>query len=123
MLLTRHIWAGFGFLALALGVVGIFLPLLPTTPFLLLAAFCFSRSSERLHIWLVTHPRFGPIITNWNENGAIDRRSKIIAVFMMAAAFGLSVYMQLPAWVLMAQGVVLALVALFILSRPDGPRS
>lgn len=115
----RIIWLTLGLLSVALGIVGIFLPLLPTTPFLLLAAFCFSRSSERLHTWLVTHPTLGPHIIAWNERGAIPLRAKRLAIVMMAAAFGMSVLLKLPAWVLWTQGAVLLCVATFILTRPS----
>lgn len=115
----RVIWLICGLAAIALGVAGIVLPLLPTTPFLLLAAFCFARSSPRLHDWLLTHPRFGPLIAAWNERGAIPRRAKVLAVSMMAGAFGLSVLLGLPPWVLATQALVLVAVAAFILTRPS----
>ena len=76
-----------GFLAVGLGAVGIVLPLLPTTPFLLLAAFCFARSSERLHDWLINHPTFGPPILDWRDRGAIGRKAKILATASVGAAF------------------------------------
>lgn len=70
--------AGFGLVGLA--TLGIFLPLLPTTPLLLLAAACFANSSEKWHRWLMEHNLFGPILKNWHERRCISRRAKIIAV-------------------------------------------
>ena len=67
----RYLWLSFGFIALALGMAGAVLPLLPTTPFILLAAFCFARSSRRFHNWLLNHRTFGPMIENWRQEGAI----------------------------------------------------
>ena len=63
----RFVWILFGFIALGIGVLGIFLPLVPTVPLVLLAAFCFAKSSERLHKWLTGHKTFGPMISDWNE--------------------------------------------------------
>lgn len=73
-------------LMVGLGIVGIFLPLLPTTPFLLLAVWLFSRSSPRLAKWLMDHPLFGPPLGDWREEGAISRRAKISAVLLMSLA-------------------------------------
>ena len=72
-----------GLLCVGLGVLGIFLPLLPTTVFLLIAAACFARSSDRLYNWLLTHKWFGPYIKNWREHKAITRRTKIIILFVL----------------------------------------
>ena len=80
----RLFWAAAGLLALVTGIVGIFLPLLPTTPFVLLAAFCFSRSSTRLETWLLAHPRFGPLIADWRARHAMPLRAKQLAWAMMA---------------------------------------
>ncbi len=63
----RVFWAVFGLMSLGLGMIGVFLPLLPTVPFILLAAFCFSKSSDRLHGWLTNHSKFGPIIEVWRR--------------------------------------------------------
>lgn len=118
----RILWAGFGGLALVLGLVGVVLPLLPTTPFVLLAAYCFARSSPRLHGWLISHPRLGPMIRDWNEHRAIPPRAKRLAVLAMLAAFALSLGIGLRWEALAAQGLVLIGAASFILTRPDWPR-
>lgn len=112
------LWRAAGFVALGLGILGVPLPLLPTTPFLLLSAFCFARSSPRLHAWLVGHPTFGPPIRDWREHGAISRRAKIMAGVAMAAAFGAAGMFGAPTWLLIIQAVTLCAVAVFIFTRP-----
>lgn len=116
----RWLWGTAGCLALLLGIAGIALPLLPTVPFLLLAAFCFARSSRRLHRWLVDHPRFGPPIREWQRHGAISIRAKRLATLSIGAVFALSIVMALPPALLIVQALVLACVLLFIWTRPHG---
>jgi uncharacterized membrane protein YbaN (DUF454 family) len=118
-MIARPLWAMMGILALALGAVGMFLPFLPTVPFLLAAGFCFGRSSEQLHRWLLAHPVFGPPIHAWNERGAIPRRAKHLASLSIAAAFLMSLLMGFGPIVLAVQAVTLAGVALFVWTRPD----
>lgn len=72
-----------GWISLGLGIAGIFLPVLPTTPFLLLTAFLWLRSSERWHQWLLNHPLFGHLIRDWQERGVIRTKTKVIATVMM----------------------------------------
>ena len=115
----RLLWLFFGLMALGAGLIGVVLPLVPTVPFLLLAAFCFARSSERLHDWLVTHQRLGPSITDWQERGAISKRSKRMATVSIVAVFLLSVVMGLKFALLAIQAVTLGCVLLFIWSRPN----
>ena len=85
-----------GVLFLAIGVVGIVLPLVPTTGPLLLAAFAFARSSDRLHEWLVTHPRLGRFISDFQEGRGIPLRTKVVAVTAMTLAFGYSIIWVVP---------------------------
>ncbi|MGB8622940.1 MAG: YbaN family protein [Paracoccaceae bacterium] len=115
----RLLWLFAGLVSIGLGMVGAVLPLLPTVPFLLLAAFFFARSSERLHNWLLTHPSFGAPIIDWQERGAISRRAKWIASLSMVAAFGISLALGVPPIILLVQAIVLSMVALFIWTRPE----
>lgn len=103
-------WMGGGGLSLVLGVIGIFLPLLPTTPFVLLAAFCFARGSARCEAWLVGHPRFGPMVVKWRANRAVPLRAKQMAWGMMAissiiSALVMPVVPWLPAVCCLAVGL------------------
>ncbi|MCL7465493.1 YbaN family protein [Phaeovulum sp. NW3] len=115
----RFLWLIAGLVCFALGVIGAFLPLLPTVPLMLLAAFCFARSSERLHNWLLSHPRFGPAIIDWSERRSIARPAKWAASVSILAAFALSVALGVGPKILVIQGIVLIAVAVFIWSRPD----
>lgn len=119
----RLIWNIAGFTSFGLGAAGAVLPLLPTVPFMILAAFCFARGSPRFHDWLMAHPSFGPSIHDWRAHGAISRRAKFYAVLAISAALLLSLLVGVRKEVLVIQAVVMSLVLLFIMTRPDGPRS
>ncbi|WP_171123795.1 MULTISPECIES: YbaN family protein [unclassified Ruegeria] len=116
----QYVWAALGLLSVALAVVGIALPLLPTVPFLLLAAFFFARSSSRLHNWLITHRVFGPMILDWQSSGAIRPAAKKAATLSIAAVFGISIILSVPNYVLAIQAIVLGGVLTFIWTRPSG---
>jgi uncharacterized membrane protein YbaN (DUF454 family) len=108
-----------GWAAVALGGLGVVLPGLPTTPFLLVAAFAFGKGSPRMRAWLVDHAHLGPPIRNWEERGAISRRAKVLAVSMMAALFVLSIVLGLAPWILVVQALCMGGAAVFVLTRPD----
>lgn len=117
--MKRTLWFTLGVSALILGTVGAFVPLLPTVPFLLLAAFGFARSSERLHHWLLSHPRFGPPISDWRERGAIGRGAKRLGAVSILATFALSVLLGVGPWLLALQVATLGAVSAFIWTRPN----
>ncbi len=83
----RYLYLLLGFTFVALGFVGAFLPVLPTTPFLILAAACFAKSSPQLENWLLTHDHFGPTLRAWREHRAIPRKAKLIALTGMSVSF------------------------------------
>jgi hypothetical protein len=117
----RILWHLFGWTNVAAGTAGIFLPLLPTTPFLLVAAWAFARSSERAHRWLHNHPRFGPFLQAWHEHRAISRRSKVVAVVSLIASVVIAAAAGVPAWALVIQTAVLTAVGAYLVSRPEIP--
>lgn len=117
--MTRVVWMLCGSITLVLGVIGIFLPLLPTVPFLLVTAFCFARSSQALHDWLLNHRDFGPPIQDWRRSGAIRRKAKLVATLSICLSFALSLSLGLATGFLLVQVIVLSAVALFIWTRPE----
>ena len=117
----RLIWFAVGVGAVLLGALGVVLPLLPTTPFLLVAVYAFARSSDRWHAWLLSHPLFGPVIHDWRSHGAIRPRTKLIGTASMAGVFLISLAAGVSAIILVIQAVVLSVCAAFVLSRPSPP--
>ena len=118
-LLPRLAWQVLGGVALVLAVLGVVLPVFPTTPFAILAAFAFSRSVPSLQKRLENSRAFGPAIADWKARGAIAPQYKRIAIAMMCFAFALSVAMSVPIQVIALQAVCLIAAAAFILSRPN----
>ena len=116
---ARFIWLLTGLVALAVGAVGVVLPLLPTTPFLLVAAFAFARSSERMNNWLREHQVFGPLIDNWHRDGSIDLKTKQTAITVIVATPVVTWLLDVPTWIVACQIVVLSAAAIFILTRPS----
>ncbi|HSW51886.1 MAG TPA: YbaN family protein [Sulfuricaulis sp.] len=110
---------GLGFVAI--GVAGIFLPVLPTTPFMLLAAACFARSSDRFYHWLLNHRVFGHTVREWQQHRSIPRRTKWFAIVTMAATLSVSIVFFVPYAALQVAlalfGVVLAIYLYRIPSR------
>ena len=112
--LVRYALQAIGWVSVTLGVIGIFLPILPTTPFLLLAAACFARSSPRFYHWLVNHKRLGPWIRDYLEGNGIPLKGKIYAIGLMWISIGFSCYLIALPW---ARGFMLTsavLVTIYI---------
>lgn len=117
--MMRRVYPVLGLGFVAIGFVGVFLPVLPTTPFLLLAAACFARSSERLERWLLDHRRFGPTVRAWRERGAIPRRAKLMAAGGMALGFALFCRTAPSPWLIAAVAAVMLGGLAYVLSRPS----
>ncbi|MBL0226703.1 MAG: YbaN family protein [Geobacteraceae bacterium] len=113
-----------GWCSIAAGVVGIFLPIVPTVPFLLLAAACFARSSPQFHSWLLEHDQLGPLIRDYLTSGAIPLRVKRTAIGMVWVSFPVSAFLFAPAvWLKAALIAVAAVVTLYLLRLPTIPPS
>ena len=117
---VRALWLVAGAAALLLGLLGIVVPLLPTTPFVLLAAFCFSRGSQRWDHWLLNHPRLGPPVRDWRQHRAVPLRAKQWATAMMAAS-SLWAWWVIPSGWRWAPAISCALVATWLWTLPSRP--
>lgn len=111
-----------GWVMLTLGVVGAFVPLMPTTIFLILASWFFARSSPRLESWLLEHPRFGPTLRAWHETGAVPRHAKVLACIGMAGGFALFWVGAHPRlWLAAVVGALMLASAIYVVTRPSPP--
>ncbi len=115
-------YVGFGHFFLVVGFVGMFIPLLPTVPFVLLASWCYSRGSKRLHDCLRNNKFFGTYIREWEQSRSIPVRAKALAVTMIAISISLIVYAAPIVWVKVGMAVIGMCVSAYILTRPSrGP--
>ena len=115
----RWILVCIGWVSVAGGVVGLFLPLVPTIPFLLLAVACFSRSSERFHTWLTQHNHLGPLLRNYLSGSGIPLRVKTTAICMIWISFPASAFLVVSTWWLQILLIVVAIsVTLYLISLP-----
>ncbi len=113
------LWRLLALTSLALGVVGLFLPVVPTVPFVLLAAWAAGRGWPQLESWLLAHPRYGPPIRQWREQGAVSRRAKWFACTMMAGSAAMLWFAPVPAWLRAAVYIVMLAVAAWLCTRPE----
>ena len=121
--MARAIYLFLGLVLTAVGIVGAFLPLLPSTVFFILAAACFAKSSPRLEAWILDHKTFGPMVRGWRENGAIPRKAKVLACGGMALGFvAFFVAAHPKPWLALVVAATLAACAAFVVSRPGAPQ-
>ena len=120
---VRLVLAIVGTVALAIGVLGIVLPILPTTPFLLLAAACYARASTRMYGWLLGQPALGPIIVRWRETGSMAPGVKTRAILLTTATFALSILFVEEVLLRAVLAGIGAVVAVFLARIPTTPSS
>ena len=118
----RWLWWLLAYASLALGLIGIVVPGLPTVPFVLLSAFAAARGSQRLYRWLLAHRHFGPIIRDWQAHGAVSRRSKWLATTMMSACAAIMFLTAPKIWMAAIGTAIMAIVATWLWLRPEPPR-
>ncbi len=104
---------------LTLAIVGVFLPGIPTVPFLLLTAWFAARGSDRLHRWLYAHPHLGKLLIDWEQQGAVSRTSKVVAVLMLIASWLVMYHRLTNVWVLAGIGILFIAIASYLVSRPE----
>ena len=123
----RALFFCLGCLLVGLGAVGVILPLIPTTPFLLLAAACYARSSKRFYDWLLANRIFGPTIRHWQESGSVALRTKVVAITLLVLTLGSSVVFFVPLWpvkiLLVAIGAWVIYFLVWLPTVPSLPKS
>ena len=117
--MKRTILISLGLLCVGLGFIGVFVPGIPTTIFLIIALWAFTKSSEKLRHWLLNHKRFGPILNNWQEHKVVPRRAKILMVVLMSLAVILFYYSLQSLILTIGLIIVLVLVAIYVISLPS----
>ncbi|WP_076542297.1 YbaN family protein [Shewanella sp. UCD-KL21] len=119
MALKRGLFLITGLTCLTLGTIGIVVPLLPTVPFILLAAYCFARSSTRMHHWLMTHPWFAEALNDWQDKRAINKRLKKKAMIMTTLSFVVSILIVPLVWVKVMLACMLCCLLVYLWQIPE----
>jgi len=117
--MTRLVFLVFAYFFLVLAVIGVLVPGIPTVPFLLLTAWFSARGSQRLHRWLYEHPYFGKLLIDWETQGAISRRTKIVTVAMLMVSWAVMYQKVEAAWLLAVVTVLFLAFIAFLVSRPE----
>lgn len=116
----RYLLIALGWLCILIGMIGVVVPGLPTTVFLLIAAWAFSKSSDRFQRWLLDHPRLGPPVIAWRDRGAIPLKAKVLAIIMMAASLSLIIFYVASDWVFpTVVGLIMAAAGAYVVTRPN----
>ncbi len=115
----RLFWIALGAITLILAVVGLILPVMPTVPFVIISAYCFARGYPKVYDWMLANKYFGPIIKDWQERGAISRKTKWITTISLIAALILAYVLGLaPVWIIV-EGIIFAAILVFVWTRPE----
>ena len=117
--MKRTILISLGWLCVGLGFVGVFVPGIPTTIFLIIALWAFTKSSKKLRHWLLNHKRFGPILNNWQQHKVVPRRAKILMVVLMSLAVVLFYYSLQNLYLTIGLIIILVSVAIYVISLPS----
>ena len=117
--MKKIILISLGWLCVCLGFVGIFVPGIPTTIFLIIALWAFTKSSEKLRNWLIHHKKFGPFLSNWQEHKVVPRRAKILMVALMSLAVILFYYSSQSLILTIGLIIILVSVAIYVISLPS----
>ena len=117
--MKRTILISLGCFCVGLGFIGVFIPGIPTTIFLIIALWAFTKSSEKLRHWLLNHKRFGPILNNWQEHKVVPRRAKILMVVLMSLAVILFYYSSQSLILTIGLIIILISVAVYVISLPS----
>ncbi len=117
--MTRIVALLLAYLFVALAIIGVFLPGLPTVPFLLLAAWFSAKGSKRLNKWLYEHPNFGSVLKDWERQGAVSRKTKTIAILMICGSWVFLLDHIASTWVLVGISVIFLVVSIYITTRPE----
>ena len=115
---VRWLWAATAYVCAAMAILGLVIPGLPTTPFVLLAAWAASRGSRRLHDWLHAHPQLGPALADWKENRAVSTVAKALAALFLVLSWLIMLWRGVSVWILVPLGVLFLCVLTFVLTRP-----
>jgi len=118
-LLTLSLWRGLACFSLLLGLIGVVVPGLPTVPFLLVSAWSAGKGWPPLEVWLFAHPRFGPPLKRWREQGAVPRNTKYLATVMMTLSVVLLLVSSAPFWLKLGLATFLCAVAVWLWRRPE----
>ncbi|MDO5612583.1 MAG: YbaN family protein [Paracoccus sp. (in: a-proteobacteria)] len=115
----RRVWLGIGWLFVGLAAIGTALPVMPTVPFLLVAAWAFARSSPALREKIRNDPRYGKMVRDWEDNGVVPRFAKVWAISAMTVGVGFSAWVGMALWIVAVQAAICLAVAAFLISRPE----
>lgn len=118
--LKSFFYLSLGYLCFGLGFIGIFLPILPTTPFMIVALWAFSKGSKKMHSWLINHPRFGESLRNWEQHKVIPIKAKLTAfTFIMASAIYILFFSNVPTYAAIISTSTMACAITYVLTRPS----